>query len=932
MADLYMGNSRNDENLRFMKAVREGRIEDAKSLITQGADVDVRGENGGTALMIAAVQGNLRLVQMLLDAGANPNLKDTSVEDTALIHAARYNWRPEAREIIEALINAGADPSVINGAGSDVFSYISTFMPMPDFPKVVRRRKQSNTYIHYLLNEGYALEELPAMMKNTEARKDLVIHAAQQGRFDVITQLMGPKGDEVSFLKNQWVCEIVIKNLENGAYSVPFTRLKILKKITALHSTLRNSNLEQLEKRLTDNPQEKKHHAIVKAIETGDFLALDVLIKEYPGMLNVKDRYGRTLLDIAYSCYVLSSKDSFAEQMALFQEDKKDSPSEERVQSHREIFFYILARSDVNLRTCHNQTILHHAVTQEASLPIITLLLLSNADLNAKDAAKPPKRPVDYLKNEEEVHHKNLLVQGLPYLVRPENTKLLEMILGKILPTLKNESLKEEYLTTLLVEAVKSKNIDLVKNLLLKGANAKGSNKAGINPFTLAAKEGQIDMVDLFLEAGVDVNVEDTSRDTALGNAACYGQANMVRHLLAKGANPNIKDSFEMTALARAVKYNHLGIVQDLLARNANPNMANNLGDTALHIAARFGRVEMVKDLLAHGADPNVVSHSGCTPLLLVAQIGNREIADALISAGADIDFQNATNDGSALGIAACYGKTETVNYLLNRGADPNLTDKYGWTALMEAVKIKNTEMVQSMLGHGADPTIKDKSGRTARSMAGVNTIFNLIYPVYTQRQEARSFFSFFKTKTMSASSVLKVRQGNFSSLEHLVKTTPKIVDMKDDKGNYLLHMAYTRRLISLEKHPESKEVKEDKDGQRIFSLLLEKSNINLKNKDKQSLLHMAAKNKAPLTDLVLLLLKGANLQDRDREGNMASHYIPNEMEHHKQLLTKGIQYLVENKDQEWVKKIFNECPDDVVKYEALLRLRNMQEKSIRPR
>lgn len=910
----------------LIDAAKKGHIEIVEHLVAQGANVDIQDKEGETALMIAARQANLRLVQVLLNAGANPNLRTNALRRTALMLSARCIWLPDSREIIQELINAGADPSISDYSGHDALYHIDN---IPDVAKFIRRRMQSRNYILYLLSKGHALENLPAMMKNVQGRQELAIYAAQQGRFDLIIQLIDRK-DKINFLAEESVANDIIAHLDNGTYSLPSTRLIILKKIKKLHPTLINRKLKQLEKRLKQDLQGNTHHTIINAIEEGDFSSLNVLINKNPSILNVKDGFGRTLLDIA--CYVWTTRLLYVwknRHKRLFVPEAPIDFSEDIIQSHQQIFLYVLAKSDINLRTVHQQTILHHAVIQNAPLSFIALLLLNNANREARDEAN--KRPIDYFPtkgvdeegNDDMIHHKNLLAQGLTYLVRPENTEILEEILKEILPTL-NEPLKEECMTALLIEAVKIGNILLVRDLVVrKGANATGSNKALENAFILAAEKGQIEMVDIFLAAGVSVDFKDKKGDTALGNAAYrLGQTEMVRHLLANNANPNIQDRFKATPLIWAVSKEHHGAVRCLLKRDANPNIQDNVGDTPLTLASRLENVAIVKDLLAQGADPNIANHRGFSPLFLAAETGNREIAEALLAAGAHIDFQTK-NGSSVLGRAAWNKKTAMVNYLLAHGADPNLTNISGQTALMDAVRIKNVEMVKAMLDHSADPTIKDENGKTARSMADLGEMTRLIFPVYNQRK-ARSFFSLFKTKIISPSTVLKVTRGNFFSLEHIVKATPKIIDMKDDKGESLLHHAYMRRLNSLGN--EIKAAKEDKHGQKIFSLLLEKSNkanINAKNTEKQSLLHLAAMNKAPLTDFILLLLKGANPNDKDRLGNRAIDYIKQDQIHHRNLLEHGIQYLLDSKDQNWVEAIFKECPDDIVKYEALLRLRN---------
>jgi ankyrin repeat protein/thiol-disulfide isomerase/thioredoxin len=87
-------------------AARTGNVAIVQALLKTGADVNAQeGANGDSALMYAAVRGNIPLVRVLLDAKAQVRLKD-AVGQTALHLAARNG----EIEVMELLLAAGADP------------------------------------------------------------------------------------------------------------------------------------------------------------------------------------------------------------------------------------------------------------------------------------------------------------------------------------------------------------------------------------------------------------------------------------------------------------------------------------------------------------------------------------------------------------------------------------------------------------------------------------------------------------------------------------------------------------------------------------------------------------------------------------------------------------------------------------------------------
>ena len=68
--------------------------------------------------------------------------------------------------------------------------------------------------------------------------------------------------------------------------------------------------------------------------------------------------------------------------------------------------------------------------------------------------------------------------------------------------------------------------------------------------------------------------------------------------------------------------------------------------------------------------------------------------------------------------IASKEGKTEIVKILLEKGAQVNMQDTYGLTALTFASQMGRTEIVKLLLGKGADPNIKSDEVKTAYDYA----------------------------------------------------------------------------------------------------------------------------------------------------------------------------------------------------------------------
>jgi len=98
-------------------------------LLSRGADINAQSlMTAETALHVATAKGHAQMVEILLCAGANPNVKD-SMGNTPLMGAVKVR-RGDYLEIIELLLGHGADPyeADIDGAGGwNAFKWAETF-------------------------------------------------------------------------------------------------------------------------------------------------------------------------------------------------------------------------------------------------------------------------------------------------------------------------------------------------------------------------------------------------------------------------------------------------------------------------------------------------------------------------------------------------------------------------------------------------------------------------------------------------------------------------------------------------------------------------------------------------------------------------------------------------------------------------------------
>jgi ankyrin repeat protein len=135
--------------------------------------------------------------------------------------------------------------------------------------------------------------------------------------------------------------------------------------------------------------------------------------------------------------------------------------------------------------------------------------------------------------------------------------------------------------------------------------------------------------------------------------------------------------------------------------------------------AALYGKVATIETALKQGYNSDERDPENRTALMYAAFNGQAEIVKKLIAAGADVNLQDNTGTSALMFAASAPGGTETVQLLLDAGAKINMIDSNEhFTALMWAAAEGQAENVKLLLKHKADTTLTDTDGDTAESFA----------------------------------------------------------------------------------------------------------------------------------------------------------------------------------------------------------------------
>jgi len=180
------------------------------------------------------------------------------------------------------------------------------------------------------------------------------------------------------------------------------------------------------------------------------------------------------------------------------------------------------------------------------------------------------------------------------------------------------------------------------------------------------------------------------------------------------GINPNAQDSDGRTVLISAAARGELDVVNTLLARGVDINVKDKNGYTALSHAIEAMHDEVEDALLNRPElDPNCRGRNSRPALFAYVWRDNKDRVQKLLARGAEINVQDADGD-TALHGAAETGNVEIMRLLLDKGANPNAKNQQGGTPLMWAAVYGNDEAARLLLNRGADASLKDNDGVTA--------------------------------------------------------------------------------------------------------------------------------------------------------------------------------------------------------------------------
>ena len=180
-----------------------------------------------------------------------------------------------------------------------------------------------------------------------------------------------------------------------------------------------------------------------------------------------------------------------------------------------------------------------------------------------------------------------------------------------------------------------------------------------------------------------------------------------VQSLLQRGFDPNTVNAAGVPGLVLALREPSLKVAELLIGwPETKVEIRNEKDESPLMLAALKGYFSLVKKLVERDAD---VNKPGWTALHYAASGGHVSVIEYLLDNSAYIDAESP-NGTTPLMMAAMYGSPESVKALIQAGADLNVKNSLGLTALDFAVRAdrKNSkELIETGLQRLASRTLR---------------------------------------------------------------------------------------------------------------------------------------------------------------------------------------------------------------------------------
>jgi ankyrin repeat protein len=719
-ADPKISNNKNETPL--MIAVRLGDEKVVDLILSVQKDIDDIDINHETALMIAIKNGEFVIAYRLLQRGADFTIRDKDFR-TPLMIASCSNAGYEVADFILKKENKTIDYRDKDGKTALLLAI----------------EKKNNLNAVLLMTHG----ALPYDCDNK--KNNALIIASKMGYDEIVRYILDMYDIDVDS-KNANLNTALMKASKHGHAEVVRYLLKTAKKeltnkdgdtaliIGCMHGHLNvaeilieaNANIECFNKQgITP---------LIASCKSNNYILLETMISVYGAKINNNHPLVRQRME---DCFIENiEKGHYEIIQILLKYGVKIDVSNRNNTFYRLLSALITAVEDAQYKTI--EEVLSQKQYREVLKEFRKTQLLIKACRGGK------RKTIEVLLNLN-VDVNVVDEQGNTALIEASKDNALYSYVKSIVKRKANLNAVNNEGTSALLNSCKIPENRIFKFLINNGANIYISDHDGNNALMHACSYGETEKIKFLVKKRVGINAVNNDGDTALMQSVRAGKVGIVKYLLKHKVKVNVLNRKNQNALVIAfvtgydevVKYKYLSIIKMLIDSKSDPNVpVDDTGNSILMFLIMKNDFNMIKYLVEHGhhIDINQKNHLGHNAFTYALKCNNLEIINYLIKRKFDIHEEDDYGNDMIMYSTCSFNPEYFKNFIQDSGSGKTEINKCNHnkeTYLIMAAKMNNERVIDVILEKGADVNLQDSQGNTALHFAAyqgnVETLGKLI-------------------------------------------------------------------------------------------------------------------------------------------------------------------------------------------------------------
>lgn len=273
------------------------------------------------------------------------------------------------------------------------------------------------------------------------------------------------------------------------------------------------------------------------------------------------------------------------------------------------------------------------------------------------------------------------------------------------------------------------KSLEMGEFLISKGIDI---NKKDEHGKTALFRMNDSEIFNMLINNGANINITENSGSTPLLTALSRGKLDWAITLIEKGADISAVSNNGYNALfatVQARKTNH-EILDTLIKNGLDINSRDNKGKTAI---MHTRDATTLGTLIERGADINLKDYEGKNALINLIKnplkASTRKTDSNKLSGlikllvKAHIDINSTDNNGNTALFYFSEYTLDSLDILTSNGADINIKNIHGDSALLHHIKKDHNKVVRSLVNSGADLNAHSPQGKKALLYLSLNNI-----------------------------------------------------------------------------------------------------------------------------------------------------------------------------------------------------------------